>query len=118
MARLTIDDLDIERDGEPFEVEMGDGEVFRMLDPKAVSGKELVRLEGLSSEGQLKATLGERADALLDYDEVDGYFMQALMAKWRKHYGIPTPPEARGSRTSSKGTASTSKRTSPRGVSR
>lgn len=118
MARLTISDLEIERNNDAFEYEVESGTVYTFVDPKAVPAKALIHIESLSVDAQLRHVLGKDADAFLDESEIDGYVMEAVMELYMKHYGLGSPPEGKGSPRSSKGTASPSKRTSPRGVSR
>lgn len=118
MARLTISELEIERNGDPFEVELDDGTVYVFSDPKGIQANSLISLETLPAVDQLRAVLGTRADQFLASPEVDGYVLEYVLDRYMKHYGLGSPPEGRGSRRSSKATASPSKRTSPRGVSR
>lgn len=118
MARLTISDLEIERNKDAFEIELDDGEVFAFVDPKAVQADDLISLEGKPAAEQLRAVLGARAEAFLRHPEVDGYVMEAVLGRYMGHYGLGSPPEGRGSRPSLRGTASTSKRTSQRAVHR
>lgn len=94
MARLTISDLEIERNDDPFEVEMSDGEVYRLVDPRAIHATVLVTLDSMKPDQQLRTIAGDRGDELLARPDVDGYFLEALMRRYRQHYGIGSPPES------------------------
>lgn len=116
MTRLTLAELEIERkDG--FEIEIGDT-VFVFADPKGIQANSLIALESLSAVEQLQTVLGEKSDEFLNHPAVDGYVLDAVLTRYMSHYGLATPPEGRGSRTSSRGLASTSKRTSQSRTSR
>jgi len=113
MARLTISDLEIERNDDPFEIEMNDGEVFALLDPKGVAAEKLIVLEKLPPAEQVKAIVaGDRADELLAYPDVDGYFLEALLQKYAKHFGLGNLGNASASPRSLNGTARQSRPTS------
>lgn len=117
MARLTISDLEIERNGDPFEIELDDGTVFELLDPKAIPAQQLLVFESLPPAGQLKAAIAnDRGDELLQRSEVDGYFLEALMLRYAAHFGIGSRPEGRASQRTSNATARPSKQTSRRGA--
>lgn len=99
MARLTIADLEIERNSDPLEIEMEDGVVFTFKDPKAINLNELVTLESLAPIDQIKAMMNAGDfEALSSRPEVDGYFFTALIGEYRKHFKLPTPGEASASR--------------------
>lgn len=106
MARLTIADLEIERNEDPFEIELEDGEVFTLRDPKSIPAATLVVLEKLSPRDQLKAAIADdRGGDFLAREEVDGYFLEALMNKYAAFYGLGDLGKGRGSGRSSSGTA-------------
>ncbi|HEV3309956.1 MAG TPA: hypothetical protein VG815_05525 [Chloroflexota bacterium] len=95
MARLTIADLEIERNGDPLEIEMEDGTIFTFKDPKAINLNEMVSLEGLAPIDQIKAMMQPGDfDRLSTRPEVDLYFFTALLKKYLEHYRLPTPGEA------------------------
>lgn len=97
MAKLTIADLEIERNDEPFSIEMDDGEVFDLRDPKRLPAKVLAVLERLPVSDQLRHIIGEKSGEFLDRDDVDGYFFEKLMQQYRAHFGLGTAPEANAS---------------------
>lgn len=76
----------------PFEVELSDGTVFRLRDPKALQLREQLRLgEADSTEEVLQMLLGDDWDAFASRPEVDGYFFEALMAEYDEHFDIDRP---------------------------
>lgn len=114
MAKLTVSDLEIERNDEAFEIDLEDGsKPFTFSDPKGIQADLLIKLEALPVANQLRAVLGPRADEFLEHPAVDGYVMEAVLARYNKHYGLGTPPEEQGSARLLKDTPSRSKRTSP-----
>lgn len=94
MARLTIADLEVETPDEGLEIEMADGTVFTLQDPKALSLDVVMTIESLSPMEQTKAIIaGDRWDEFTKQPEVNGYFFEALMAKYMAHFGLGTPGE-------------------------
>jgi hypothetical protein len=95
MARLKITDLEIERRDDPFEVEMADGTVFTFKDPKAIQFSGLLLFDPRFPARSLRAILGDdEFDAFAARDDVDGYFLEAVFARYAAHYGILPAGEA------------------------
>lgn len=115
MARLTIADLEVERPREPLEIELSDGTVFLLQDPKAVSVDLMVNIEALPPLEQVKALIAEgRWDEFAAHPDANGYLFDAVLKTYAKHFGIPSLGEGSASSPSASGTARPSKRTSPK----
>lgn len=98
MGRLTIGDLEIERNDDPFEVEMADGTVFTFRDPKAIQWTGLVAFDPTKPAQALSLVLGdEQYAAFSQRDDVDGYFLEAVFKKYMEHYRLAPPGEAAAS---------------------
>lgn len=90
--RLTSKDLEIEQPKEPFIVELDDGEEFTFPDPKAQSFDFLMSFGTKSPEETVKAILGEDTYmAFRAHPEVNGYFMEYVIKKYKEHFGIQLP---------------------------
>jgi hypothetical protein len=90
--RFTTKDLEIEKPKEPFIVELDDGEEFTFPDPKAQSFNFLMSFSTRSPEETIKAILGEDTyAAFLSHPEVNGYFMDYVIKKYKEHFGVLTP---------------------------
>ncbi len=115
MTRLTVADLEIERPTEGLELEMEDGTVYVLQDPKGIQLEAMIQLESLPPADQVAALIADdKFEEFSKRPEVDGYFFEAVMSKYVGHYGLGTPGEGLASLRSVKGTARPSKRTSPR----
>jgi len=118
VTRLTVADLEVERPAEGLEIEMDDGTVYVLQDPKGMQLETLIDLENMSQVDQVKALISDGKFAeFAARPEVDGYFFEAVMKKFAAHYGLGTPGEGVASLRSVKGTARPSKRTSPKKAS-
>lgn len=112
MTRLTIADLEIERPAEGLELEMNDGTVFALADPKAMHMETAINLESLSIKEQAAALIADgRFNDFASHPEVDGYFMEALLKKYGAHYGLGSLGEGLASPPSLNRTARRSRRT-------
>jgi hypothetical protein len=101
---LTIADLEIERPGDGLELEMDDGTVFRLQDPKALQLDSLINMESLSAKQQVAALIADdKFDEFVKRPEVDGYFMEAIVKKFGSHYGLASLGEGSASPQSSNG---------------
>lgn len=119
MARLTISDLEIERPEEPLELEMADGTVFELQDPKGVRVDVMVDIENIAPIEQVKAYIADgRWDEFVSHPEVDGYYFEAVVKRYNAHFGMGDQGNGGASSRSASGTARPSKRTSPKRVSR
>lgn len=107
MARYKAADLDIERNGEPFEYEMEDGTVFTFTDPKGIDPAKVVRFEEIPPMEQAELTIQDgRFKEFVEHPEVvDMYYYEAVMAAYTKHFGLGTAGEGRASKRSSKSSA-------------
>jgi len=116
MTRLKISDLEIERPAEPLEIELSDGAVFELQDPKAVSVDTMVNIESMTPIEQVKALIAHgKWDEFAKHPDADGYLFDAVMKKYNAHFGIlGDPGEGAASSPSASGTARLSKRTSPK----
>lgn len=103
--RRKFTDLDIERNEDTYELEMGDGTVFVFADPKSIHAATLVNFEKIQPADQFRAILGDRADEFFQRAETDGYALEAILADYMSHYGVGTPGEELASSSSSNGTA-------------
>jgi hypothetical protein len=98
MARFTVEDLELEKAHEPFEVELGDGSIYLLQDPKEMALEDLVRLESLSPLNQVKAVIADgKFEEFAGHPEVTGRFFSAVMAKYMKHFGLGSPPNVSAS---------------------
>lgn len=98
MSRLKIADLEIERNTDPFEVELTDGTVLVFKDPKSISAEDLLAFDITKPVQVLRAALGgEACDAFLRSPEVDGYVLEATFKQYMAHYSLPLPGEASAS---------------------
>ena len=98
MARLTVADLEIERNGDPFEIEMSDGTVFAFKDPRSIQFKNLLAFGALSPQDMVRAIMDKGDfEKFAKRPEVDGYFFEALSKRYMEHYKLATPGEARAS---------------------
>jgi hypothetical protein len=114
MTRLTLSDLEIER-GDTLEMEMVDGTVYELQDPKALPVELMVTIEDLAPLDQVKAIIAKgQWDAFVKHPEVDGYYFAAVMDHYAKHFGIDSLGNVGGSSPSLRDTAKPSKRTSPK----
>lgn len=95
MARLTVADLEIERNEDPFEIEMGDGVVYAFKDPKSIQFRSLIAFEKLSPIDQVQSVMDASTfDEFSKRPEVDGYFFEALMKQYMAHFRMSQPGEA------------------------
>ena len=117
MTRLTMADLEIERPGEPLEIVMGDGSVFTLQDPKALSLSTVLGLEEMPPLDQVRALIADdKFHEFAARPDVDGYFFEALVKRYLDHYGLGKLGEGVASLPRFKGTARRSKRTSRSGA--
>lgn len=99
MARLTVADLEIERNDDPFEVEMDDGAVFVFNDPKAIEWTGLMAFDPKRPAEALRLIMGaEGYAAFAARTDVDGYFLEAVFKKYMEHFKLPQQGEASASR--------------------
>lgn len=112
MAKFTIADLEIERNEDPFEIEMDDGKTFVLKHPQSLPFADIIQLGSMTPLEQVKAVMGGHFADFTAYPEVDGYFFDALIEKYMAHYGLKNPGEAGASPRSLSGTARRSKQTS------
>ena len=93
MARFTVTQLEIERP-EGMEIEMADGTVYALQNPKALPVEQLMHFEDLSPLDQSKAIVADgKFNEFSAHPEVDGYFFEAVLAKWIAHFGLGSPGE-------------------------
>lgn len=91
MARFTAARLEAEsrsKRRDPFEYESADGRVVVFRDPKALHYRQLRKLGTGSIEETMQTLLGEDYDTFCEFEEVDGYLMEALFAAYGEHYGV------------------------------
>ena len=95
MARININDLEIERNSDPFEIEVDDT-VYVFNDPKSLSLDRLMTLiNATSAEDQLSAMMKDGDFQKLKANpKVDGYAFTEIIKQYRLHYKIVTPGEA------------------------
>lgn len=96
--RLTIADLEIDRNGESLEIELSNGEVFTFIDPKRTGLSAALTIGSLPATEQIKLVLKpgdyDRLMELSKTDaEVDLYFFEAMMQKYIEHFKVPSPGE-------------------------
>lgn len=119
MTRLTIADLEIERPAEGMELEMEDGTVYRLQDPKGMQLDALINMERLTAREQVAALIADgKFEEFVKRPEVDGYFMEAVVKKFGSHYGLASLGEGLASPVSLNGNrmARRSKQTSHSGA--
>ncbi|ABS03198.1 hypothetical protein [Kineococcus radiotolerans] len=104
MPDFTIDDFEIERPDDEFAYTAKSGRRYVFADPKALKGRDLLRLNFQDPEETLLILLGDDYDEFMDEDEVDGYLIDPLMERWAKQYKLPVDMgKGRGSRRPSAG---------------
>lgn len=75
------------RRADPFQVEMADGTVFTFKDPAAI--KRTGGLDPTKPEQFFSLILGDDDRAAFSkHPEVDGYFFEAILEKYKEHYGL------------------------------
>lgn len=95
MTRFTAKQLDVESRHEGLEIEMDDGIVYTLQDPKAIKLDSLVNLESLPPIEQIKVIIADdKFEEFAARPEVDGYFFEAVMKKYVAHYGLDLPGNA------------------------
>ena len=98
MARFTVADLEVERPAEGLEIELSDGSVYTLQDPKAMQLQDALNLESLSPTDQVKALISDdKFDEFAAKPEVDIYFFEAVMKKYASHYGLGSLGEGNAS---------------------
>jgi len=98
--RLTIGDLEVEQQKEPFTVVLADPETgedreYTFPDPKAQSFDFLMSFGTRTPSETIEAILGTEAfEGFHKHPEVTGYVMSEIMAQYAKHFGIQLPKQA------------------------
>jgi hypothetical protein len=106
MARLKLEDLAARgKVKEPFEIELSDGSVVTLPDPKALPVRTLLKLVELSPDEQMATLLGPESERFLDDPGANAYSLESILDAYIEHYGIPVPGKSNASRGSSRGTA-------------
>ena len=114
MTRLTLSDLEIER-GDTLELEMVDGTIYQLQDPRGVPVELMVSIEDMEPIDQVKTFIADdKWDEFVKHPEVDGYYFEAIMERYAKHFGLGDMGNVSGLSPSARGTAKPSKRTSPK----
>lgn len=86
---MKIANLEVERPKEGLEIEMDDGTIFTLQDPKAMRLTTLVGIESLPRIEQVKALIADgKFEEFAARPEVDGYFFEGVMKAYAKHFGI------------------------------
>ena len=96
--RLTIEDLEIERNGEPLEIEV-DGEVFTLADPKSVGINAVLTIQSLAPADQVglickPGDFARLVELSKTNPELDLYFFEALMKRYLQYYKMLPSGEA------------------------
>lgn len=100
--RLTVADLEIERNGKPLEIELDNGEIFTFIDPKRLGLNSALTIGSLTPTEQVKLVLKSGDyDRLMELsktdEEIDLYFFEALMKKYLEHFKVLPQGEAQAS---------------------
>lgn len=124
--RKTLEQYEAERgdDGDPFELELSDGEWVTLRHPEDMPFDDLLRFDSARPAEVLRVLMGEDAfTRLVSAVRPDGSkrvtlgVLGGILTDYMQHYGMGTPGEAVASPPSSIGSARRSKRTSPKRAS-
>lgn len=113
--KLTLEELEAEdpNDSDQLELNLGDGIVVALPNPKDVPIAQLVDFDPDNPGQVLRAMMGEDGfEQLMSHPRMTARRLEQLFIKYQQHYGLPMPGESGASPRRSNGTARRSKPTS------
>lgn len=117
--RLSLDQLEAERgEVDPFEVDLGGGQVVTLPHPKDMPFESLVNFDQTQPAAVLRALMGDDTFKVFSANpRVTLGILEQVLTAYYKHFGLGGPGESDASLHSVKGSAGPSKSTSRRKVS-
>lgn len=88
MANFSMKKVTREVRPEPYELELSDGTVITLNDPKRLPFKSLAGMDESDPLSQIRVVAGGNTDVLLNDPEFDTEAVEQLIESWQEYYEV------------------------------